>query len=160
MDVSPESHCVVSILHVNCVIVIYLSHARSVFHNETQRRPATGHRAACRECRVTNPYFVDHARRGPGSTPRAFFAFHQRQSPVTRLDSLVRRATSPRLPTPRPSVERRPGRVVPGENSPLECEGLEIGGRDPLRHRRSRASPLRRVYDRGSCACSTRLCPE
>ena len=60
MDVSPESNCVVSILPV---IVIYLSHARSVFHNETQRRPATGHRAACRECRVTNPYFVDHARR-------------------------------------------------------------------------------------------------
>ena len=35
----------------------------------------------------------------------------------------------------------------------------QIEGRDPPRHRRSRASPLRRVYDRGSCAC-TRLCPE
>ena len=108
------------------VIVVYLSHARSVFHNETQRRPATGHRAACRECRVTNPYFVDHARRERSSVhtrpeARAFFDFHQRQSPVTRLDS---RPTSPRLPTPRPSVERRPGRVVPGEYSPLECEGF------------------------------------
>ena len=35
----------------------------------------------------------------------------------------------------------------------------KIEGRDPLRHRRSRASPLRRLHDRGSCACS-RLCPE
>jgi len=35
----------------------------------------------------------------------------------------------------------------------------EIRGRDPLRHRRSRASPLWRPHDRSSCACG-RLCPE
>ena len=54
-----------------------------------------------------------------------------------------------------------------GDPSPVPCRTLkgvdagltEIEGRDPLRHRRSRASPLRRPHDRSSCACG-RLCPE
>ena len=61
-------------------------------------------------------------------------------------------------------VDITTSRLAHTESHSLKLEGVdaeltEIGGRDPLRHRRSRASPLRRVYDRGSCAC-TRLCPE
>ena len=80
----------------------------------------------------------------------------------------------PRTRWPRRQRSRRRPSVAGEKMEPLKLRALtraltlvkgvdaglnKIGGRDPLRHRRSRASPLRRVYDRGSCAC-TRLCPE
>ena len=71
-----------------------------------------------------------------------------------------RHAMSPRSPpADAPPVCQLPlaGEAV-AIKKPRDVKGVDAGlnkirGRDPLRHRRSRASPLRRPHDRSSCAC-------
>ena len=98
----------------------------------------------------------EQARRGRSRLSLSTLAFLAGTRRTSR-DFAVRRRVPRTLYTPeyRPRDQEGPRSGVEG----VDAELTEIGGRDPLRHRRSRASPLRQWHAPRSGACHC-LCPE